>query len=71
MVSHPCVLLQAVYTALRRNPRLWIIPLVTVLLLIAGGVIGVMMASANETAQTRANAIGKRVCVCSGGSHQV
>jgi hypothetical protein len=51
------------YAALRRHPSIWIIPLLAVLLLATGRVVGVMTAAATETRQARLNAEGGLACV--------
>lgn len=51
-------LLQAMYAALRRHPSIWIVPLLAVLVLATGGIVGVMTAAATETRQARLNAEG-------------
>jgi hypothetical protein len=47
------------YAALRRHPSIWIVPLLAVLVLVTGGIVGVMTAAATETRQARLNAEGE------------
>ncbi|WIA39118.1 hypothetical protein OEZ86_005253 [Tetradesmus obliquus] len=49
---------RAMYAALRRHPSIWIVPLLAVLVLATGGIVGVMTAAATETRQARLNAEG-------------
>jgi hypothetical protein len=62
------------YAALRRHPSIWIVPLLAVLVLATGGIVGVMTAAATETRQAKLIAEGKqgsKSCVsCTSWEHK-